>query len=164
MNSSVTRRGFLVAGAAGTAGLWTQQHSPARGANVSEDAAPAGITLPHTDPALTKEIVLVSHFSEKRVRELLKDDRSLALASWDWGFGDWETALGAASHMGRRDIAEALMDHGARANATRQQLGPGLGRGFLYDVYSNPNCLKDRGGNADACFQNFGSQGGLATL
>jgi ankyrin repeat protein len=28
--------------------------------------------------------------------------------------GDWESALGAAGHMGRRDIAELLLAHGAR--------------------------------------------------
>jgi hypothetical protein len=32
----------------------------------------------------------------------------------DWGFGDWEDALGGASHMGRRDIAEYLISRGAR--------------------------------------------------
>ena len=37
-----------------------------------------------------------------------------ANAAWDWGDGDWETALGAAAHMGRRDIAELLLGHGAR--------------------------------------------------
>ena len=41
---------------------------------------------------------------------------ALARASWDWGFGDWESALGAASHMGRSDIAQVLMEHGARPN------------------------------------------------
>ncbi len=35
-------------------------------------------------------------------------------ASVDWGFGDWESALGAASHTGNRDIAEYLIEHGAR--------------------------------------------------
>src|SRR5205814_8647099 len=35
-------------------------------------------------------------------------------AAWDWGFGDWETALGAASHMGNRPIAEYLISKGAR--------------------------------------------------
>ena len=35
-------------------------------------------------------------------------------ASWDWGGGDWETGLGAAAHMGRRDIAELLLGRGAR--------------------------------------------------
>src|SRR5262245_35911338 len=39
---------------------------------------------------------------------------ALVNASWDWGGGDWETALGAAAHMGRRDIAEYLLAHGAR--------------------------------------------------
>src|SRR5256885_1148287 len=32
----------------------------------------------------------------------------------DWGGGDWETALSAASHMGRHDIAEFLLEKGAR--------------------------------------------------
>jgi hypothetical protein len=39
---------------------------------------------------------------------------SLAKAAWDWGFGDWETALGAASHVGNREIAEYLISKGAR--------------------------------------------------
>jgi hypothetical protein len=32
----------------------------------------------------------------------------------DWGGGDWETGLGGASHMGRRDIVEFLLEKGAR--------------------------------------------------
>ena len=32
----------------------------------------------------------------------------------DWGNGDWETGLGGASHMGRRDIVEYLLSQGAR--------------------------------------------------
>jgi hypothetical protein len=32
----------------------------------------------------------------------------------DWGGGDWESGLGGASHMGRRDIVEFLLDRGAR--------------------------------------------------
>ena len=39
-----------------------------------------------------------------------------AKAAWDGGFGDWESARGAASHMGRRDITEVLIEHGARPN------------------------------------------------
>jgi hypothetical protein len=56
----------------------------------------------------------VSHNNLARVKELLARHATLALASWDWGFGDWEDALGAASHVGRPDIAEALLAHGAR--------------------------------------------------
>ena len=40
----------------------------------------------------------------------------LARANWDWAFGDWESALGAASHVGRRDIVEFLIGYGARPN------------------------------------------------
>jgi hypothetical protein len=35
-------------------------------------------------------------------------------ACWDWGGGDFETGLGAAAHMGRRDIANFLLENGAR--------------------------------------------------
>jgi hypothetical protein len=70
--------------------------------------------LPQQDPALVKEIVGVSHSDVKRVRELVERQPALANAMVDWGFGDWETALGAASHIGRREIAELLLAHGAR--------------------------------------------------
>ena len=69
--------------------------------------------FPSQHPALAKEMVAVSHGNIARVRELLKQHRELAKASWDWGYGDWETALGAASHVGNRAIAELLLDHGA---------------------------------------------------
>ncbi len=58
-------------------------------------------------------MVTVAHGNVKRVRELVKAHPTLAKASWDWGFGDWETALGAASHVGNREIAEFLIENGA---------------------------------------------------
>ncbi|HEX4823921.1 MAG TPA: hypothetical protein VFV19_06385 [Candidatus Polarisedimenticolaceae bacterium] len=70
--------------------------------------------FPTQSPALAREMVTVSHFNPKRVKELLDQHPTLANASWDWGFGDWETALGAASHMGNLEIAQALLLHGAR--------------------------------------------------
>jgi hypothetical protein len=70
--------------------------------------------FPTQPPELTREMVTVSHFSLNRVRELVEARPSLARASWDWGFGDWESALGAASHMGNKAIAEYLISNGAR--------------------------------------------------
>jgi hypothetical protein len=58
--------------------------------------------------------VRVAHFDLARVRELVDTHPAIARAAVDWGFGDWEDALGAASHMGRVDIAEVLLAHGAR--------------------------------------------------
>jgi hypothetical protein len=71
-------------------------------------------TFPTQPPELAREVVTVSHFDLKRVKELVEERPSLARASWDWGFGDWESALGAASHMGNRPIAEYLISQGAR--------------------------------------------------
>jgi hypothetical protein len=38
----------------------------------------------------------------------------LVNAWWDWGYGDWESPLGAAAHVGDRAIAEFLLANGAR--------------------------------------------------
>lgn len=57
--------------------------------------------------------MLKAHSDFETVKQLLQQEPSLLNAAWDWGGGDWETALGAASHMGRRDIALLLLDHGA---------------------------------------------------
>jgi hypothetical protein len=75
---------------------------------------PVPATFPTQPPDLVREMVTVAHGNFRRVRELVEDRPSLAKASWDWGFGDWEDALGAASHMGNREIAEYLIGHGAR--------------------------------------------------
>ena len=48
------------------------------------------------------------------VKKLLEKEPALLNATMDWGGGDWETGLGGASHMGRRDIVEFLLERGAR--------------------------------------------------
>jgi hypothetical protein len=70
--------------------------------------------LPRLDPTLVERFVSTAHGDLDAVRELLREEPELVNASWDWGGGDWETGLGAAAHMGRRDIAELLLAHGAR--------------------------------------------------
>ena len=64
--------------------------------------------------ALVQEFVAKSHGDLERVQELLAQEPALVNASWDWGGGDWETGLGAAAHMGRKDIANYLLENGAR--------------------------------------------------
>jgi hypothetical protein len=63
---------------------------------------------------IVQEFVGKAHGDLKRVQELLAQEPRLVNACWDWGGGDWETALGAAAHMGRRDIALFLLQNGAR--------------------------------------------------
>jgi hypothetical protein len=69
---------------------------------------------PRIDPAQVQELVAKSHGDLDRVRELIAAQPALVNATWDWGGGDWETGLGAAAHVGRRDIAIFLLEHGAR--------------------------------------------------
>ena len=66
------------------------------------------------DPMLVESFVANTHGNLDAVRNALADEPTLANAAWDWGGGDWETALGAAGHMGRPDIAALLIAHGAR--------------------------------------------------
>jgi hypothetical protein len=70
--------------------------------------------LPAIDPELVAEFVLKAHGDIAVVKGLVAEEPMIVNAAWDWGGGDWETALGAASHVGRRDIAEFLLEHGAR--------------------------------------------------
>ena len=69
---------------------------------------------PAIDPAKVEAFVANSHGDIDAVRALLAEEPGLVNAAWDWGGGDWETGLGAAAHMGRRQIALLLLEHGAR--------------------------------------------------
>ena len=69
---------------------------------------------PALSPGMVNEFVAKAHGDLNRVKELLNEEPMLINAAWDWGGGDWETALGAAAHMGRKDIALYLLGNGAR--------------------------------------------------
>ena len=75
--------------------------------------APLDDFFPSLHPSLMKDVVGLSHSNLARVKELVQQHPALAKASWDWGYGDHETALGAASHVGQRAIAELLLENGA---------------------------------------------------
>ena len=65
-------------------------------------------------PELVKEFVIKAHGDLGRVKELLEQEPRLLNACWDWGGGDFETAMGGAGHTGHADIAEFLLSRGAR--------------------------------------------------
>jgi hypothetical protein len=69
------------------------------------------------DLKLVAAFVGAGHNNLPRVKELIAQEPTLVLAAWDWGGGDWETALGGASHTGHRDIALYLLSQGARMDA-----------------------------------------------
>src|SRR5437868_5245039 len=65
-------------------------------------------------PAIVGEFVGRAHGDLARVAEILAEYPTVINAAFDWGNGDWETALGAAAHSGRKDIVEFLLTKGAR--------------------------------------------------
>jgi hypothetical protein len=84
-----------------------------RSAAASAAPSAAADIFPRQEAEVVKEMVGVSHGNVARVKELVTARPALARAAWDWGYGDWETALGAASHVGNKDIARILLDNGA---------------------------------------------------
>src|SRR5437764_5931094 len=69
---------------------------------------------PQINRLLVQDFVVYAHSDLGMVKTLLAKEPALLNATMDWGAGDWETGLGGASHMGRRDIAAFLLERGAR--------------------------------------------------
>lgn len=69
---------------------------------------------PQVNRQLAQDFVIYAHSDLEMVKKLLEKEPGLLNAQIDWGGGDWECALGGASHMGRRDIVEFLLARGAR--------------------------------------------------
>ena len=116
--TDLTRRGFLgTATACGAfAVLGIDDVRAGTGPNFAGDLASSiPADFPSHPRDVVREVVGAAHVRFERLKELVTERPALAKVSYDWGFGDWESALGAASHMGRRDIAEFLMARGARA-------------------------------------------------
>jgi hypothetical protein len=112
---SLSRRSFFALSsglsALGTAALATEawgQAPPAPYAIAGADA------FPQQDPSLVKDAVGASHGNFARLRELVEQQPAMACAAIDWGFGDWETCIDAAAHVGNKPIADFLLSHGAR--------------------------------------------------
>lgn len=106
------RRRFLAAMA--TLGVPLVTPEPLRGA--SSTAPRFAPIFPQNDASRVSAVVGASHGNFDVVRQLVTEQPTLAKAAWDWGFGDWEAPLAAASHTGRREIAELLIAHGAQPN------------------------------------------------
>jgi len=117
MDRTMTRRDLISTTPVVLAsGILTGLPSAAAHAGQPADASKPALWpgFPRQDARLVAEVVGQSHRNEARIRELVKAQPALVNAWWDWGFGDWESPLGAASHVGQRGIAEFLLEHGAR--------------------------------------------------
>ena len=89
-------------------------------AEFARDYEPPKFKLKWDKPQINREMatdfILFAHSSLDKTKMLLDREPGLLNATMDWGNGDWETALGGASHMGRKDIAKMLIERGARVD------------------------------------------------
>ena len=127
INRSCTRKQFLI-GSGVTAVSLLCGHHVLQAQPGSTPSAPAAAAMPESadnvpdfpehhpqfDRARVKRFVIAGHVNLSAVKAMLAEEPNLINGAIDWGNGDFETALGGASHMGRRDIAEYLLEHNAR--------------------------------------------------
>lgn len=136
MTSSFDRRTFGLLTATGAA-MAVATHAHARSDDKVKDEKPAEVgpkgpvespferdyDAPGFKPSwnkdqlnrtLVQDFVIFAHSDLEMTRKLLEREPALINAAIDWGGGDWETALGGASHMGQREIVELLLSKGAR--------------------------------------------------
>lgn len=119
-----TRKQFLIGSSVAAAGLFCgpallRAQPPPKGTFSATPDSPDNVPdFPEHDPqfdrARVKRFVIAGHVNLAAVKAMLSEEPRLINGAIDWGNGDFETALGGASHMGRRDIAEYLLEHNAR--------------------------------------------------
>ena len=66
------------------------------------------------DQALVRQYLIATHGNFEEVQKLIEQEPDLVHAVMNWGGDDWESGLGAAAHTGNHDIAEYLLEKGAR--------------------------------------------------
>ena len=124
---TTNRRSFLIRSAAAAGlvfcpepflfGQTAGSASASPGLNPQTSVPAAAATRPRPDPLnpeLVKEFVIAAHGDLEKTKSMLAENPALLNATWDWGGGDFEMAIGGAGHMGRRDIALFLIGRGGR--------------------------------------------------
>jgi hypothetical protein len=122
-SGTTDRRRFLTL-SVGTAGLILYPETMLFARGVAANSAPTTPQQPAATaqpsrpdplkPDLVKDFVVAAHGNLDKTKAMLAENPALLNATWDWGGGDFEMAIGGAGHMGRRDIALFLIGQGGR--------------------------------------------------
>lgn len=118
MDRPLSRRNLIAASAAALVAPIAFAQNAAKQAEFERDYPEPGFKpswkTPQTNRNLVADFVIYAHSDIEMTKKLLDRDATLVNAFMDWGAGDWESGLGGASHMGRHDIVEMLLERGAR--------------------------------------------------
>lgn len=109
--SMLTRKKFIINSVAGATGIVLLPQI------VSAQQAPPPMKQqkgPPLEIVLVKEFVTVAHKDFDKVKTMLQENPDLLNACYNWKDWDWEDAIGAAGHMGLREMALYLLEQGAR--------------------------------------------------
>jgi hypothetical protein len=126
MSEPVSRRTFAASFAASVvlgnevlgAETAPMPHGKPTEAPFARDYPPPGFNprwqKPQINRQLVQDFVIYAHMDVPMAKKLLDKEPMLVNSFMDWGGGDWESGLGAASHMGNREMAMMLLERGAR--------------------------------------------------
>jgi len=109
--SILTRKKFIINSIAGATGMVLLPQI-VTGQQTQPPAPPQ--KGPPLDKELVREFVIVAHKDLDKVKSMLQETPDLLNASLNLKEWDWEDAVGAAGHMGFRDMALYLLEQGAR--------------------------------------------------
>ena len=97
----MNRKQFLRTGLLLTTGAVLRVQAQDKPATAATPPAPAVPDRgPPIDTALVREFVVAGPNNLTKVKELFRTNPALLNACWDWGGGDFETALSGAAHHG----------------------------------------------------------------
>ncbi len=68
------------------------------------------------DGETIKEFVIAGHGDLEKVKAMTAEIPNLIYCRHDWGGGDFEEAIEGAGHLGNKEIANFLIEKGARVN------------------------------------------------
>ena len=108
MMSAFSRKNFLLTISGATAGLFIPQLITGQAQNPKP---PKG---PQLDKQLVQDFVGAAHKDFDKVKTMLEETPDLLNAVHNLGSWDWEDAIGAAGHVGQREMALYLLEKGAR--------------------------------------------------
>lgn len=108
----MNRKSFLQQAAIGTGSIIAAPYLLS-GQTTLKKEIPKGDPLPAEK---VKEFVVAGHSNLQRVKEMLVELPTLLYSTWDWGGGDFETAIEGAGHVGNKEIANYLIEQDARTN------------------------------------------------